>query len=129
MVAGLYFDPWHGGCLRRVVKTGRDTYAIHGVYGRDDKDTIPRGVEYDPEAPILTHRYWRADLRLCETQGHRHVLIVDFSRKAGKKRVVYRAVYDEQKRVIEWDDTNEWKQLYFSPMQLTGLCRAARPSA
>ena len=32
MVAGIYFDPWHGGCLRRIVKTAEDTYKIYGVY-------------------------------------------------------------------------------------------------
>ena len=50
------------------------------------------------------------------------MLLVDFSRKAGKQRVVYHAVYDQQRRVIEWDDTNVWKQLFYNRAQLTGLC-------
>ena len=118
MIAGIYFDPWHGGCLRRIVKTANGAYTIHGVYGNDDNVRMPSHVEYDPEASELTHRYWRATLRVRETEGHRHTLIVDFSSKVGKKRVLYSAVYDEKKRVIEWDDTNTWTQMYYNRKQL-----------
>ena len=128
MVAGVYVDPWHGGCLRRIVKTNTGEYTIHGVYGNDDHVTMPSHVEYDSEGSEMTHRYWRATLRVEKTRGHRHTLTVDFSSKAGKKRVVYTAVYDENRRVIEWDDTNVWTQLYYNRRQLAFAdgCHAGR---
>lgn len=125
MVAGFYFDPRHGGCLRRIVKVGADAYKIYGVYGSDEGVQVARNVEYDPEPSELTHNFWHASLRVQKKTEHLQHLAVDFTGKAGKKRLQYTAIYDAKKRTIDWDDTNTWKQLYYHDKQ---LLRSPHPS-
>ena len=48
MIEGFYFDPWHGGCLRRIAKVNENHYKIYGVYGNDEIIKIPKNVEYHP---------------------------------------------------------------------------------
>ena len=118
MVAGVYFDPWHGGCLRRIVHIDADTYGIHGVYGRDAGLPEPEGVEYDPEPSAWTNRYWFATCRIVSTEKNQSELHVDFTAKPNKKRKHYTATHDADERVIKWDDGNRWKQLYYHRAQL-----------
>ena len=118
MVAGFYFDPWHGGCLRRIVKIGKDTYKILGVYGNDETTKVAQNLEYDPEPVSATHKYWFATLQVHKKKDNLQYLTIDFTGKQGKKRFQYTAVYDAKKRVIDWDDTNTWKQLYYHNKQL-----------
>ncbi len=115
---GFYFDPWHGGCLRRVAKVTKNKYKIYGVYGNDEIVRIPKNVEYHAESSDMTHKYWYAMLHVCEKNNNLLHLKINFSGKPGKKRINYDAVYDEEKRLIKWDDTNIWKQLYYHPKQL-----------
>ena len=44
---------------------------------------------------------------------------VEIDGKPGKKRIDYNAVYDSKKRLIKWDDTNTWKQMYYHKNQLS----------
>jgi hypothetical protein len=123
MVVGVYVDPRHNRCVRVIVQTRADAYTIRGVYGYDDETTILEGKEYEPEPSALTHRYWQASvIRTGFTPDGEDVLRVDFRSKAGKQRLVYRAVYNGRKREIQWDDGNVWHQLYFHPGQFRGLC-------
>tara|TARA_A100001015_G_scaffold317126_1_gene433232 strand:+ start:96 stop:461 length:366 start_codon:yes stop_codon:yes gene_type:complete len=119
MIEGFYFDPWHGGCLRRIVKLRDENYRIHGVYGNDDPILVPQNVEYHSESSDKTHKYWYATLRVCFVNKHLYYLKVKFDGKPGKKRIDYNAVYDSKKRLIKWDDTNTWKQMYYHKNQLS----------
>ena len=100
---GLYYDPLHGHCLRKVERTSPDTYRIVGVYGDDEQ---PR-----------THQLWTATMRVTERRGDDEIrLRVDFAGKPIKKNRFMTAVYS--KRRIRWlEDGNEWKQLYSHPAQ------------
>ena len=93
---GYYYDPKHGGCLRRIRNTGPDEYIIDGVYGRDEQ---PR-----------TGRYWHATVRAQGTH-----LDVHFDGKC-KLRKHYTARL--RNRSILWDDANVWIRLYVHPKQL-----------
>lgn len=104
---GFFFDPLHGGCLRRIVKTGGRFYKIKGVYGKDEKDT---------------HKYWYADVFFKNKEDTHYVLEVDF--RTGKKNKTYNtvmsAVYIPTRRELHWSDGNVWKQLYVHKNQLVG---------
>lgn len=117
MIAGFYFDPWHGGCLRRIVHLRGYTYRIYGVYGNERKTQVLLR-DYDPEPSFMTDRPWDATLHVLKKQGHFYHLSVNFTGKRGKKRVLYSARYDAERRVIEWDDTNMWRQMYYNDTQL-----------
>lgn len=99
---GVYFDPLHGGCLRRVRRTSPRTYVVHGVYG-------------DDEAP-RTWGHWTATATVVSHEGDAVHLRVDFSGKPGKTPRVLTARY--ARRAICWEDGNVWTQLYVHPMQL-----------
>ena len=88
------------------------------MYGSDEGVQVARNVEYDPEPLSLTHKFWHASLQVQKRTDHLQHLAVDFSGKAGKKRLQYTAIYDAKKRTIDWDDTNTWKQLYYHDKQL-----------
>jgi hypothetical protein len=118
MIEGFYFDPWHGGCLRRISKTKKNHYKIHGVYGNDERIRLPKNVEYHTETSDQTNKYWYATLEVYENEANLYYLNVYFGGKPGKKRLHYNAVYDSKKRVIKWDDTNTWKQMYHHKKQL-----------
>ena len=118
MLAGFYYDPWHGGCLRRILKVSENTYKILGVYGNDDSTRVSKKLEYDPEPASMTNKFWHAKLVIVEKNDNSYQLCVDFSEKEGKKRFRYKAIYIMKERVIKWDDTNVWKQMYHHPKQL-----------
>ena len=118
MIEGFYFDPWHGGCLRRIAKVKENHYKIYGVYGNDEIINIPKNVEYHSENSKKTNKYWYATLQECEVDKNFYYLNVYFGGKPGKKRLYYDAVYDEKKRHIKWDDSNTWKQMYYHNKQL-----------
>ena len=97
MLAGWYYDPLHGGCLREIRRNhGTHTFTILGVYG-------------DDEAP-RTHQPWTA--RVFATDVDRDVwqLRVDFGGKPGKQPRYLSAIFRDRK--IEWEDGNTWIQLY-----------------
>ena len=118
MIEGFYFDPWHGGCMRRISKIKDNIYKIYGVYGNDENLQVPKDEEYNKEASNMTHKYWYATLRVTEQKNDKYFLKVYFGGKKGKKRLNYEAVYSEKKRTIKWDDTNVWKQMYYHKKQL-----------
>lgn len=118
MLAGFYYDPWHGGCLRRIIKVNEDTYRILGVYGNDESTKVSKKLEYDPEPSSMTNKFWNATLVVTEKKEDVYKLNVDFSQKKGKQRFTYNAMYVVKERVIKWDDSNTWKQLYYHPKQL-----------
>ena len=121
MIEGLYFDPWHGGCLRRIEKLKENNYKIHGVYGNDEEINIPETLEYDKDLKNMLNKYWHATLEIYERRKHFYYLNVNFEYKKGKKRIHYKAIYNERKRIIKWDDTNKWKQMHYHVNQLKSM--------
>lgn len=95
---GFYFDPLHGGCLRRVRRVDTDFYRIDGVYGSDE---IPR------------HGYWYAFARFVGPGRLR----VDFVGKPTKRPRFLHATYAADGR-IRWEDGNVWVPLHVHPRQL-----------
>ena len=92
-----YYDPNYGGCLRNMKKITNDMYIINGVYGEDEG----------------RQGHWAA----IATEGayiynnKKYNLKVDFSMKYKKSHEpIYYALKKERK--IEWQDGNEWKQMY-----------------
>ena len=102
MIAGYYYDPLHGGCLRRVTRTSPTMYTITGVYGSDE---VPH-----------THKLWTATMTVVRTDPNDIHVTVDFSGKPIKRDRHMTAVYRHRKLV--WSDGNVWKQLYVHPRQL-----------
>ena len=39
MIEGFYYDPQHGGCLRKIVLYAQNKYKIIGAYGNDEPNT------------------------------------------------------------------------------------------
>ena len=93
---GYYYDPNHGGCLRRVAKiAGRtDTYRIIGAYG-------------DDEQPHQAGETWTATMR-----AQNEHLTIDFDGKFVTHERLYRALWCPCKRVIRWQDGNTWYRMY-----------------
>lgn len=99
---GWYFDPKHGGCLRRVRRVTSTSYRIDGVYG--DDEAVGAGVP------------WHAVARVVAREPGVLRLKVFFVGKL-KRRRTYDAAYAE--RVLHWDDGNAWIQMYVhAPSQL-----------
>lgn len=100
---GLYHDPLHGHCLRRIVRTSPMTYRIVGVYGSDEPHT---------------HRVWSASMRVIDQSADAGIrLAVDFSGKPTKTNRLMTAVY--KNRTLRWvEDGNVWHQLFVHSSQL-----------
>ena len=103
---GLYYDPKHGGCLRRIWRAGPDTYRIVGVYGSD-------------ETPH-THRSWYAQARVVSRSATKWGLVVDFAGKPIKPDRFLTASFEPGKRRIRWEDGNTWQGLFYHASQLQG---------
>ena len=106
MLTGFYYDPLHGGCLRRVKRLGKDTYLIVGVYGDDERPH--------------THGRWTATIKRVGSD----VLHVDFHGKPTKADRHMTATFDA--RVIKWSDGNVWRRLFVHGDQLTKSPRSTR---
>ena len=96
---GFYYDPKHGGCLRRIVRLDQGGYGILGVYGSD---------EPWPGEP------WHAIMWEEGGRGRWHVHFVG----KVKRRKHYRAV--SRGRALDWDDGNTWVRLFAHPSQFAG---------
>jgi len=96
---GYYFDPLHGGCMRRIVPISNTSFLIEGVYGTDEPDT---GKNWFAEGNILSYP--------SEAEWEIHV---DFRR--GKPHKMYDtlmiAKFMRSDRKIVWEDGNEWKKM------------------
>ena len=92
-----YYDPNYGGCLRNMKKITNDMYIINGVYGEDEG----RQGHWAAIATEGAYTY----------NNKKYNLKVDFSMKYKKNHEpIYYALKKERK--IEWQDGNEWKQMY-----------------
>jgi len=100
---GFYFDPKHGGCLRRIRKVNQMTYRIDGVYGSDE---------------IGTHGYWSACARVVRTSRTSTMLRVDFKGKPSKVDRYLSAEYKHSTRRIHWEDGNVWTKMFTHATQL-----------
>ena len=93
-----YYDPNHGGCLRIINKTDKNSYIIKEAYGSDEGKT----------------GYWNATIKkkpIFDYNGEKYNLIVDFSMKKIKThKPIYYAYMANRK--IKWQDGNIWNQMY-----------------
>lgn len=98
---GYYFDPKHGGCLRRIVAVQRGAvYSVVGVHGDDE----PR-----------TGTPWTALMYYSRDDG---TLLVDFAGKPIKPERFLTASYNAEARRISWCDGNTWTKMFVAPAQV-----------
>jgi hypothetical protein len=103
MISGFYYDPKHGGCLRRIKKTEDGSYMIVGVYGNDEKST---------------GKVWTAAVTYLDQEKYK----VDFSGKPFKLGPRKEQIFQVRGGGdLFWDDGNVWKKLYFAPEQLSNV--------
>tara|TARA_Y100000389_G_scaffold125559_2_gene122942 strand:+ start:7620 stop:7925 length:306 start_codon:yes stop_codon:yes gene_type:complete len=96
MIEGLYYDPNHGGCLRKIKKLSNEDmydYKITGAYGDDEPETGKK---------------WTAFIKTLK----KNTFYVDFSGKTHVTHGPYTTVWNSSKRILKWEDGNTWKQLY-----------------
>lgn len=94
-LVGLYSDPFHGHCVRRItLQQHGSVYLIEGAYG-------------DDEPPHRPGELWTATI-----YRDGKFLTVDFSGKAIKKGATYAALWCPKVREIHWEDGNTWKKMY-----------------
>ena len=98
-VAGVYYDPNHGACVRTVTLLEPGIWQVTGYYGI-----------HEASSP---GRVWQAHMRLAHPDNHRH-LLVDFYKKRVSHERVYSALWCPSTREIHWEDGNVWKKLYSS---------------
>ena len=96
MLEGFYYDPNHGGCLRKITKINSEggDYKITGAYGDDEPTTGTK---------------WTAFISKTKKKN---VFYVDFS---GKKHVThgpYMTTWNAKKRTLNWEDGNTWQKMY-----------------
>lgn len=100
---GLYFDPKHGNCLRRIETLTDGGYRIRGVYGSDEPYT---GV---PWSALMTK----------EADGR---FLVDFAGKTERHGRFLHAwacpsKQDPHRTDVCWEDGNRWLRLHEHRMQ------------
>ena len=109
-IAGLYYDPKHGGCLRRVRaptraerRCGADAVVL-GVYGTDEaRHGLP----------------WTATLSFRGPASTARPLSVDFGGKEERTHErVFSATWWPARGAIAWQDGNTWRKLSFHHSQL-----------
>lgn len=91
---GHYFDPKHGGCLRKIKKISDGEYKIIGAYGDDEPDTGKK---------------WTASVLATKKTN---LYYVDFTGKAHVKHGHYMMKWIPSKRRIKWEDGNVWVLMY-----------------
>ena len=96
---GYYFDPLHGGCMRRIHPISDTEFLIEGVYGIDEPET---GGLWFAEGKLLSH-----------TSDADWDIHVDFRRGKPHKKydTVMIAKFVRGDRCIVWEDGNEWKKM------------------
>ena len=109
-IAGLYYDPKHGGCLRRVRaptwaerRCGADAVVL-GVYGTDEaRHGLP----------------WTATLSFRGPASAARPLSVDFGGKEERTHArAFSATWWPARGAIVWQDGNTWRKLPFHRSQL-----------
>jgi hypothetical protein len=94
---GFWFDPKHGGCLRRIVRVDATTYHVRGVYGDDEA--------------IAPGQPWTAVIAWSDGCYR-----VDFAGKPTKK-TRFLTVRHRGRRLV-WCDGNVWRRMYLHTGQL-----------
>lgn len=100
-LAGLFYDPKHGGCLRKVTLPYANRVVVRGVYGSD---------EVAPGAPWVV-----AGTVERKNADGTWVIRFDFRTKKDRTKDSYVAVWRPQRRSLEWDDGNCWRQMHVHP--------------
>ena len=99
-LVGTFFDPFHGGCLRRIVRTKQDHYKILGVYGNDEPPANP-GDSWTATATVVERTY--ALTKLSVHFGGKRII---------NHKLTYIAVWRPCKRCLQWEDGNVWRKAY-----------------
>lgn len=99
---GWYYDPRHGGCLRRITRCSPVLYRIKGVYGNDEA--------------MPPHTKWHAFATVQAVYNDTMTVRVDFAGKPGRGERFLGATFDG--RDLRWDDGNVWKGMYVHGSQL-----------
>ena len=94
MIVGYYYDPKHGGCLRKITRINKNSFKIVGAYGDDEPDT---------------NKKWYAEMRKTNTKDE---YLVDFTGKKHVNHGSYIAKWIEKDRILMWEDGNRWKLMY-----------------
>lgn len=98
---GVFFDPKHGGCLRRVCPSGPTRLVVRGVFG-------------DDEAPARPGEPWTVYGEVVRTYPDGGCEIrFDFRTKRVRKKDSYRAWWKPRERVLEFDDRNQWRAMHW----------------
>jgi hypothetical protein len=98
-LGGMYYDPKHGGCLRRVERVRGDagkSWSILGAYGDDEGGAA--GTPWHAHARVVHDRF--VTVRFT---GKRHLT----------HEAVYRALWCPERRELHWEDGNVWKKLWW----------------
>jgi hypothetical protein len=103
-LAGAYYDPKHGGCLRTIRHVEDNMWTIEGSYGDDE--------EAEPGTPWRARLYKMMVYREDRHEEESKFLTVDFLGKKTSHSRVYHALWCPLAREIHWEDGNVWKQLY-----------------
>lgn len=111
-VHGFYFDPRHGGAMRRVLPATAG-FRILGVYGTGEMR--PAG---EP---------WAADVRVARRRlnGDVEMEVVFHKEKPDPRNLTMRAIYVRKAGSIDWKDGNRWLPMHVHRAQLVAPPSAA----
>uniref|UniRef100_A0A6C0L0S9 Uncharacterized protein n=1 Tax=viral metagenome TaxID=1070528 RepID=A0A6C0L0S9_9ZZZZ len=94
MLTGYYYDPKHGGCLRKISKIDENSFKIIGAYGNDEPNT---------------NKKWTAIMKKTKKRDE---YLVDFSGKKHVNHGSYISKWVNKDRVLKWEDGNTWVLMY-----------------
>ena len=100
-IAGAYYDPKHGACLRTISYVKDNIWLIQGYYGDDELEA--------PGTPWQAHVY---QMIVHDQPAYSNFLTVDFFEKKTNHSRLYNALWCPSVREIHWEDGNVWKRLY-----------------
>lgn len=109
-LCGFYYDPSHGGCLRRIVSgQAEGTFTILGSYGED---------EACPPSSPWTARMTTTSVKEDERSLYEVTFVGKRSKATGRvgTKVLTCQHYPSQ-RTLRWEDGNVWRKLYVSGSQ------------
>ena len=92
---GYYFDPKHGGCLRKIAYFKKNnTYQIIGAYGNDEPDTGKKWT-------AVINKTNKVNIFKVNFSGKKHITHGDYTFK-----------WNKRDRKLYWEDGNVWILMY-----------------
>ena len=103
-LAGHYFDPKHGGCLRTISNASGPRYVVLGVYGHD-------------EPPYAPGSFWSAVVETKALEGGETIpCVVRFTGKRNGEKVML-AKFHVHSKTLHFEDGNTWIPMYANAKQ------------